>query len=179
MLVINEKVCNDDLNRNQILKTCKIDYTSASDLLQILRILIKCFKIPNLTLALQYLIDINVDLKRSVKYYDPLTKEIYGLLLFGEQSTKNGIPYFSFKQPILSEMLNTCRQIQGAAFIIDERVQGSGIDKKMLKFRNLKETKEMVWCGVNKSLNTHNYWERLGFTNFYEDDVVKFYLKLL
>lgn len=216
MLILNETVgplhrtsisgvAESDLvpiTRGEILRNCKVAFTRPQDIFYIVKILIDCFKIPNLETALEYLKDIKADLWHSVKYYDPRTMDIYGLLLFGKQVANDGIPWFRVNNTVLSKMIESCNQVQGAAFIIDKRVQGCGIDKKMLKFRNFrkpytehtkvidvfdgkekwkKEEKvpDLIWCGVNKDLKTHNYWKRLGFTEFYSDNVARFYLKMV
>ena len=38
---------------------------------------------------------------------------------------------------------------------------------------------DMVWCGVDKSLKSHNYWKRLGFEEVLNIYDAIFYVKYL
>lgn len=179
MVELGKRLQDDTLTKEKLLEKCKISNVEESDVLQILEILISCFKIPNMEMAIKYLADIGVILKESVKFYNPDTKKIYGLLVFGRQDVGNGIFRFSSRNPILHELFARYRQLQGAIFILDERLRGLGIDKRMLYYNyNFIQKHDFVWCGVDKDLKTHNYWKRLGFTEFHSDDVARFYMKL-
>lgn len=181
MLVIEDIVCNNENTQEEILKNCIVDYTDKYDLLDVVKILHKCFKIPSYQEALEYVRDINVDLDNSVKYFDPGTNEIYGLLLMADNTIDKGIPFLEYNNPLLLALFNGFKQKEGAAFILDKRIRGLGLDKWMLQtYKDTDDYKErdMIWCGVQNELKSHGYWKHLGFTNFYNDKMAKFYLKL-
>lgn len=179
MVELGKRIQEDNLSKEELIDRCEFANLEEKDVLQLLEILVSCFKIPNIEMAIKYLADIGVIIKESVKFYDPDTGKIYGLLVFGRQDINNGIYRFMERQNVLSNMVSNCKQLQGAAFIIDERLRGLGLDKAMLYY-NLPfiEKHELVWCGVDKNLKTHNYWKRLGFTEFHSDEVARFYIKL-
>ena len=78
----------------------------------------------------------------------------------------------------ISEFLSDYKQVNGHSFIIDERLRNSGLDKKMLYFNTdfLIENYDFIWIGVEESLRSKSYWERLGFTKVFEIPEATFYL---
>jgi GNAT superfamily N-acetyltransferase len=78
----------------------------------------------------------------------------------------------------LGEYLGGFKQINGHSFIIDERLRGCGLDKKMLDFNvdYLKDNYDIIWIAVERDLLTHNYWQRLGFVEVFRISEAVFYL---
>ena len=78
----------------------------------------------------------------------------------------------------LCEYLMKYNQINGHSFIIDERLRGTSIHKKMLMF-NYEYLKQfdIIWCAVEKDLKSHSYWKHLGFEEILSIDEAKFYIK--
>lgn len=69
-------------------------------------------------------------------------------------------------------------QINGHSFVIDERLRGTKLDKKMLLYNfDYINQFDLIWLGVEKTLKTDNYWKRLGFEEILEIDEAKFYIK--
>jgi hypothetical protein len=69
-------------------------------------------------------------------------------------------------------------QINGHSFIIDERLRGTGIDKKMLRYqKDFLDGFEMIWCAVEKSLKSVSYWHKLGFIDIFITDEATFLVK--
>ena len=178
LLVIEDTVCDNDLSQKEILERCIVDYTDRYDLLGVVKILHKNFKIPSYDEALRYVLNINVDLENSVKFFDPETEDIYGLLLVADNNIERGIPHIN---PMVSGLFKGLKQKEGVAFILDKRIRGLGIDQCMVqtyKDTDDYEKQDIMWCGVQHELKSHNYWLKNGFIKFYSDPMAKFYLKL-
>ena len=182
MLVLGDTVHDDNLTKHDIVARCVLDYTSIFDMFKVANIMHKCFKIPTPEESLNYLKEINADLEHSVKYYNPETNDVYALLLMANNRFDTSIPNLEKQSPLVPLMFNDFKQKEGAAFIIDKRIRNIGLDKMMLDaYKNTKDYKnhDLIWCGVNHELKSHNYWKRLGFLNFYNDHAASFYLKLV
>ena len=108
---------------------------------------------------------------------DKYTNEIYGLLIFTEYPIQVGSPIQMVENEI-SQSLEGYKQVNGHSFIIDERLRNCGLDKKMLYFNAnfLIENYDFIWIGVEESLRSKKYWERLGFIEVFEIPQAKFYL---
>ncbi len=108
---------------------------------------------------------------------DKSNNDIYGLLIFTEYPIDRGSPIRMVESGI-SEYLSDYKQVNGHSFIIDERLRNSGIDKKMLHFNTnfLIKNYDFIWIGVEESLRSKSYWERLGFTKVFEITEATFYL---
>lgn len=181
MLELAKRVQDDIYTRDELLDRCCLETVKEKDIIQVAAIMHTCFKIPTTLESLKYLIDYQINLDLSVKCYDPETQKIYGILLFGANSIDEKIPFITHSNAVMCKALSGIKQLQGCAFILDERLRGTGIDKKMICYNktNLSDDYDVVWCGVNKELKTHNYWKRLGFNEFHSDPYVNFYLRLL
>lgn len=179
MLQINNRLNNTTLSRDELLPRIEIQKTTYEDLWEILRIMNECFKIPSDFDAYVYLYNHKINMLNSVKLVDKETHEIYGLLLLGECSMASETP-IRWHNPLLTSILPSLKQLNGIAFILDERLRGCYLDKKMLYY-NMEYIKkfDIAWCGVEPSLKTHNYWKRLGFIEVFEDPIAKFYAKFI
>lgn len=179
MLKIKNRLNESKVSREELIKNCKICKTTANDLQEIVRIMSECFKIPSYYEAAYYLRNIGLDYRNSVKLVDKRTNMIYGLLLFGTNTIQKGTP-IHFENPLLNNALSSLKQVNGIAFILDERLRGMHFDMKMLYY-NIDYLKQydVVWCGVDSSLKSHNYWKRLGFSEFLTTPNVQFYLKFI
>ena len=171
------KLIDNDLSRKDLLERVEIKKTSKDDLDQICKTLAKAFDLSSDAEAFQQLTQSNALLDESIKLVDKENGDIYGLLIFCEYPIKVGSP-ISFEEPNLSQYLDNFSQVNGHSFIIDERLRGTNLDKKML-FHNIKflsDNYDFIWMGVEKSLRTFRYWERLGFTEIFRIPQAVFYL---
>ena len=125
--------------------------------------------------ALRQLVYSDARLDYSVKAIDKRTGDIYGFLIFCNFPLHVGSPIMHIN-PGLGELLSHFSQINGHSFIIDERLRGTGIDKKMLSFqKDFLDEYEMIWCAVEKDLKSHRYWKRLGFRELFKIPQASFY----
>lgn len=173
MLHISDRLNDSPLTTSELMPRCIVTKTCKGDVFDILRILMDCFKIPSLKEALMYANNMKLNLTESVKLVDKETNTIYGILMFGETN-------MPFMPHMMNELFRNFKQVCGIGFLIDERLRGRGFDMKMLYHnKEYLEKFDLVWCGVDSSLPTHNYWKRLGFTECVSMPNVSFYLKLL
>lgn len=179
MLELGKRLNNTTESQKELLPYLKITKTTYEDIWEILRILVQCFKIPSKLEAYKYLYEHKVNMLNSVKLIDTRTNEVYGLLLLGEAKVSKMLP-LTHQNPLLHKILNEFKQLNGIAFIIDERLRGCLFDKKML-YHNIDYIKNfnIVWCGVDTNLNTHKYWKRLGFFEIIDLPFAKFYAKFV
>lgn len=162
------KLIDNDLTRNDLLERVEIKKTSKDDLENICKTLAKAFDLSCEGEAFQQLIQSNALLDESIKLVDKENGDIYGLLMFCEYPIKIGTPIM-FEEPNLGEYFDKFKQVNGHSFIIDERLRGTNLDKKML-FYNIKflsENYDFIWIGVEKSLRTLAYWHFFGFTDIF------------
>jgi hypothetical protein len=78
----------------------------------------------------------------------------------------------------MADYLSQFVQVNGHSFIIDERLRGTGLDRKML-FYNIKflmKNYDFIWAGVEIDLKSHRYWERLGFIEVFRIPEAVFYM---
>lgn len=171
------KLVDNDLAREDLLKRVEIRKTSVEDLEQICKVLAKSFNLSSHLEALFQLENSKARLDESVKLVDKETGDIYGLLIFTEYPIDKGSPIRMVESGI-SEFLSDYKQVNGHSFIIDERLRNCGLDKKMLYFNTdfLIENYDFIWIGVEESLRSKSYWERLGFTKVFEIPEAVFYL---
>ena len=177
MIDLCNKLIDNDLSRKDLLERVEIKKTSKDDLDQICKTLAKAFDLSSDAEAFQQLTQSNALLDESIKLVDKENGDIYGLLMFCEYPIKVGSP-ISFEEPNLSQYLDNFSQVNGHSFIIDERLRGTNLDKKML-FHNIKflsDNYDFIWIGVECDLTTHNYWKRLGFTEVFRIPQAAFYL---
>lgn len=171
------KLVDNDLSRKDLLERIEIQKTSIYDLENICKTLAKAFDLKSPIVALHQLDNSNVVLSESIKLVDKYTNEIYGLLIFTEYPIQIGSPIQIIEKEI-SQSLENYKQVNGHSFIIDERLRNCGLDKKMLYFNVnfLIENYDFIWIGVENSLKSLPYWERLGFTKVFEIPEATFYL---
>jgi hypothetical protein len=172
------KLVDNDLTKEELLERVEIQKTKEDDFYNICHVLTKAFNLEHCSgeAAIQ-LVHANVLINESIKLVDKETLEIYGLLMFCEYPISIGSPIINVNKE-LSDYLGKFRQVNGHSFIIDERLRGTGLDKKML-FHNinyLAKNYDMIWIGVEESLKTKHYWERIGFIKLFEIPEAFFYM---
>lgn len=177
MIDLCNKLVDNDLAREDLLERIEIRKTSVEDLEQICKVLAKSFNLSSHLEALFQLENSKARLDESVKLVDKETGDIYGLLIFTEYPIDRGSPIRMVESGI-SEYLSDYKQVNGHSFIIDERLRNCGLDKKMLYFNTdfLIKNYDFIWIGVEESLRSKSYWERLGFTKVFEIPEATFYL---
>lgn len=177
MIDLCNKLVDNDLAREDLLGRVEIRKTSVEDLEQICKVLAKSFNLSSHLEALFQLGNSKARLDESVKLVDKETDDIYGLLIFTEYPIDRGSPIRMVESGI-SEFLSDYKQVNGHSFIIDERLRNCGLDKKMLYFNTdfLIKNYDFIWIGVEESLRSKSYWERLGFTKVFEIPEATFYL---
>lgn len=168
MLDLCNRLVDNKLTKNDLLERVEIRKTTPNDLEDICDTLSKAFDMYSPEEAYLQLMQSRARLDESVKLVDKETGDIYGLLIFCEYPIKYGSPILHFEKGI-AEYLDNFTQINGHSFVIDERLRGTGLDRKMLFYnlRFLAETYDMVWIAVEKSLKTLPYWHRLGFIDIF------------
>lgn len=175
MIDVCNRLVDNDLNREEILQNVEIVKTTYQDAAKLTELLAKCFGIPNQEEALRQLIYSNAQLDESVKVIDKRNGDIYGFLIFSLFPMHIGSPIMHINAK-LGGFLIQFKQINGHSFILDERLRGTGIDKKMLLFnKEFVDKFEFIWCAVEESLHTDNYWKRLGFKNIFSMPQASFY----
>ena len=177
MIDLCNKLVDNDLAREDLLGRVEIRKTSVEDLEQICKVLAKSFNLSSHLEALFQLGNSKARLDESVKLVDKETGDIYGLLIFTEYPIDRGSPIRMVESGV-SEFLSDYKQVNGHSFIIDERLRNCGLDKKMLYFNTdfLIKNYDFIWIGVEESLRSKSYWERLGFTKVFEIPEATFYL---
>ena len=177
MIDLCNKLVDNDLAREDLLGRVEIRKTSVEDLEQICKVLAKSFNLSSHLEALFQLGNSKARLDESVKLVDKETGDIYGLLIFTEYPIDRGSPIRMVESGI-PEFLSDYKQVNGHSFIIDERLRNCGLDKKMLYFNTdfLIKNYDFIWIGVEESLRSKSYWERLGFTKVFEIPEATFYL---
>ena len=177
MIDLCNKLVDNDLTKKDLLEKVEIQKTKKDDLEQICKTLAKAFDLSSDAEALQQLTQSNALLDESIKLVDKENGDIYGLLMFCENPIKVGSP-ISFLESGLTEYLDAYTQVNGHSFIIDERLRGTHLDKKMLwhNIKFLSENYDLIWIGVERDLKTHEYWKTLGFVKVFEIPEAIFYL---
>ena len=177
MIDVCDCLYDDNKSKEDLLNHVKIQKTTYKDAYQIISILNKCFGIKSKEEALRQLLYSDADLDNSVKLVDERDNKIYGILIFCKFPIDKGSPIMDFNK-VLGTHLMKFNQINGHSFIIDERLRGTSIHKKMLMF-NYEYLKQfdIIWCAVEKDLKSHSYWKHLGFEEILSIDEAKFYIK--
>lgn len=167
MIDLCNRLVDNNLEREEILKNIVITGTTYEDAPILTELLAKCFGLYNQEFALRQLLFSNAQLDNSVKAIDKRNGDIYGFLILSKFPIHLGSPIMHLNAK-LAGFLIQFSQINGHSFIIDERLRGTGIDKKMLKCqKDFLDEFEMIWCAVEESLGTDNYWKRLGFKELF------------
>lgn len=176
MLDLCGKFVDNDLTKEELLQNMEIAKMSFDDAPFISDIFYRSFGLPSLEEALRQLIFTNARLEESVKLIDKRNGDIYGFLIFSDHPIQVGSPIETIN-PYLSAFLGGMKQIHGFAFAIDERLRGFGFDRKMLQYNmDFLENYTYIWCAVEKSLKSDNYWKRLGFKEIFSIPEATFYI---
>lgn len=167
MIDLCNRLVDNDLEREEILKNIVVTGTTYEDAPILTELLAKCFGLYDQEFALRQLLFSNAQLDNSVKAIDKRNGDIYGFLILSKFPIHIGSPIMHLNAK-LAGFLIQFSQINGHSFIIDERLRGTGIDKKMLRYqKDFLDEFEMIWCAVEESLGTDNYWKRLGFKEIF------------
>lgn len=175
MIDLRNRLVDNNLTKEELLQNIEVASTSYEDAPKLTELLAKCFDLPNQEAALRQLLYSNAQLDNSVKIIDKRNGDIYGFLIFSIFPIHIGSPILHTNAK-LGGFLIQFNQINGHSFIIDERLRGTGIDKKMLYFqKKYLEQFELVWIAVERDLKTHSYWKRLGFKELFSIPEATFY----
>ena len=167
MIDLCNRLVDNDLEREEILKNIVVTGTTYEDAPILTELLAKCFGLHDQEFALRQLLFSNAQLDNSVKAIDKRNGDIYGFLILSKFPIHIGSPIMHLNAK-LAGFLIQFSQINGHSFILDERLRGTGIDKKMLRYqKDFLNEFEMIWCAVEESLGTDNYWKRLGFKEIF------------
>ena len=171
------KLIDNNLLRDDLLKRVEIMKTRPEDIDKICKTLSKAFDMSSELEAYEQMANSKVRLDESVKLVDKENGDIYGLLMFCEYPISAGSPICMINKGV-SDYLSHFKQINGHSFVIDERLRGTGIDKKMLfhNFDFLLKNYDFIWIAVETSLKTNNYWQRLGFIEVFRIPEAVFYM---
>ena len=158
MINLFHKVCDSNVPTEELLEHIQITHTNINDKPKIIDILANCFDITPNEVKHQFNV-INVDFENSVKVCDDRTGDIYGILILCHFNIINGSPILNY-YPQLGNILGELKQINGHSFIIDKRLRGLGVDKKMISHcQDFVSQFQFIWCGVENSLKSNHYWE--------------------
>lgn len=176
MITICNQINTDNKTKDELLENVIIEKTTFKDAAKIISILHNCFGISSEQEALRQLLYSKADLDNSVKLIDKRDGQIYGLLIFSEFNIIDGSPLRHINYD-LAEYISKLKQVNGHSFILDERLRGTTLHKKMLMF-NMEYINQydLVWLAVEHTLGTDNYWKRLGFEEILSIDEAKFYV---
>ena len=175
MIDLCNKLVDNELAKEDLLPNIEVASMTYDDAPMITKLLAKCFNLPSEMEALAQLLYSNAQLDKSVKAIDKRNGDIYGFLIFSIFPIHVGSPIFHVS-PKLGGFLVQFKQLNGHSFILDERLRGTGIDKKMLFHqREYLNEYELIWIAVERDLRTHSYWKRLGFRNLFSIPEATFY----
>lgn len=171
------RLVDNNLTRDELLERVEIRKTNPDDLGIICDTLSKAFDMYSSEEAFFQLLQSRARLNESVKLVDRETGDIYGLLIFCENPIRFGSPIVEYEEGI-ADYLDNFSQVNGHSFVIDERLRGTGLDKKMLMFnlKYLADNYDLIWIAVEINLRTHAYWQRLGFVEVFRIPEAVFYM---
>lgn len=171
------RLIDNDLDKKDLLERVEIQKTTEDDFDSICRTLAKAFDLESPGEAAMQLLHSHALMNESIKLVDKENGDIYGLLMFCEYPVSVGSPLLSINKN-MAEYLDKFKQVNGHSFVIDERLRGTGLDRKMLfhNIRHLAKTYDLIWIGVEIDLRTHAYWERLGFIEIFRIPEAVFYM---
>lgn len=179
MIQIENRFNKKKIEKEELEKFCRISKTNEHDIFEIAKILCYNMGLNNPIMALQQLLNTNVNVNESIKLYDPRDNSVYGVLILSNFPMEKGSP-LSIIEPKAAKLLKNYSQINGFLFIIDERLRGSGFDKKMIEMALPYISQfDMIWVGVDKNLKTHNYWQRLGLVKTLTTNEAVFYTRFI
>lgn len=175
-LNLTNKFGDIEMPTNELLSNIKITSTNKNDIAKIIEFISKSWGMSGNFEAFQQIVHANAELGKSVKAVDKRNGEMYGLLLLAHYPIQHGSPIIG-EYSALANYLQQYTQINGHSFIIDERLRGKGIDKKMLGYcKDYIKTFDFVWCAVEKGLKSHNYWKKIGFDKVFSISDASFYV---
>ena len=177
MIDLCNKLVDNNLTKNDLLERIEIKKTCQEDMEAICKTLSKAFDMYSAEEAFQQMIQSRARLDESIKLVDKYTGDIYGLLMFCEYPITIGSPLKHINIG-MADYLGQFSQVNGHSFIIDERLRGTGLDRKML-FYNIEfliKNYDFIWAGVEIDLKSHKYWERLGFVEVFRIQEAVFYM---
>ncbi len=173
---MNDYFYEDNKKIDELIQNCIVTSTTYSDVFEIVKILSKSFNINSKQEVVRQLLYSKADLDNSVKIIDKRDNKIYGLLIFSEFNINEGSPIL-LNNNELGKYLSNYTQINGYSFIIDKRLRNTSFDKLMLDYcKDFVNEFDFIWCGVEKKLKSHNYWQRLGFVNILKTNDADFYV---
>ena len=173
---MNDYFYEDNKKIDELIQNCIVTSTTYSDVFEIVKILSKSFNINSKQEVVRQLLYSKADLDNSVKIIDKRDNKIYGLLIFSEFNINEGSPIL-LNNNELGKYLSNYTQINGYSFIIDKRLRNTSFDKLMLDYcKDFVNEFDFIWCGVEKKLKSHNYWQRLGFVNILKTNDADFYI---
>lgn len=179
MVNLNCYLHDDNKTKEELVQNIEIKKASYQDAYELISLMVKTFQLPSKQEALHQFLETDALLDESVKLVDKRDNKIYGFLIFSNMKIANGSP-ISYIYPMLNHYLNGVKQINGFAFVIDKRLRGCGLDKKMLTYNmDFLKQYDFIWCGVERELKSHSYWKRLGFEEILEIPQAKFYINTL
>lgn len=118
---------------------------------------------------------INMNMSLSVKCTNE-QNEVCGILIMADFHICHGTPISEINHNF-AQQLQDFKCLNGFLFLIKEELRGYGIDKILIKSANIKvDDYDIIWGAVDKTLNSHKYWERYGFIKFIEIEDAIFYL---
>ena len=175
MIDLNNRLVDNDITREELLENIEIVSTTYNDAPKLTELMAKCFDRPNQMVALRELVYSDARLDKSVKVIDKRNGDIYGFLIFSDFKLHIGSPILHL-QTRLGGFLVQFKQLNGFAFILDERLRGCGIDKQMLFHqKEFIDEYEFIWAAVESTLKSHEYWKRLGFKELFSIPEATFY----
>ena len=177
MIDVANKLIDNDLSKDDLLKRVEIRKTTEDDFVAICKTLARAFDLSSPMEAMFQLTHSKARLDESVKLVDKENGDIYGILIFCEYPITMGSPILKYEKNF-GEWLDNFKQVNGHSFIIDKRLRGSGLDKKMLYFNKefIRDNYELLWIAVERDLRTHGYWQRLGFVEVFKIEEAVFYM---
>ncbi|MBR6516111.1 MAG: hypothetical protein IKT40_04575 [Bacilli bacterium] len=174
---MNDLFHDDNKTKKELLDNIEIRKTDYNDINDIIEIMQNNFNIKTKEFVIQQLLFSNVFIKESIKVIDKRDNKIYGILLLSRFNIDKGSP-IKMENLELANKLSDLTQLNGFAFVIDKRLRNTKIDKEILNFNKEYIDKfDFIWCAVDKSLKSQNYWKRLGFEEIININEANFYIK--
>lgn len=177
---ISNFLVDNDLSREELLKNVEVQHTTFHDALAICKVLAHSFDLSSTDEAIFQMLNSRMNLQKSVKLVDKDTGDIYGLLMLADYNINNGSP-LPFVSKEMALHLSQLTQVNGHSFIIDKRLRGTGLDKKMVEVASdaIKGKYDFIWVAVERDLKSHKYWQRMGFVKLFSIPEASFYVRPL
>lgn len=173
----NTLLGDNTLSKDELLDKVVIKKTEDNDIDKVCEIITNTFNLPSVTVAHEQMQTAKVLINESVKLVNKENDDIYGILMFCEYPLSIGTP-LKMLEKNLCDYLEKYRHVNGHSFIIDKRLRNTNIDKEMLHFNleYLRHNYDLIWCGVDASLKSQNYWKKLGFVELIDIPQASFFL---